>query len=105
MKGVGNKKECHHENDKASHFILDRVAAINLLLTGLGIKDVQVPHEDGEDVRDGYAREDAHHRGQHQHKTNHYTLNGGGAGGTHGEMVGIKCDVAREGHQSASYAN
>ena len=74
MEGVGNKEECHHENDKASHFILDRVAAIKLLLAGFGVKDVQVPHEDGEDVGDSYAREDAHDRGQNQHKTNHHTL-------------------------------
>lgn len=80
MEGVGNEEKRHHENDKASHFILDRVAAIHLLLTGLGIKDVQVPHEDGEDVRDSYAREDAHYRSQHQHKTNHHTLNRGGDG-------------------------
>ena len=40
MEGVSNKEECHHENDKASHFILDRVAVVKLLLSSLGIKDV-----------------------------------------------------------------
>lgn len=80
MEGVGNKEECHHENDKASHFILARVAAIKLLLAGFGVKDVQVPHEDREDVRDSYARENAHDRGQNQHKTNHHTLDKEGEG-------------------------
>ena len=77
MKGVGNKKECHHENDKASHFVLDGVAVVKLLLPSLGVKDVQVPHKDGEDVRDSYTREDAHNRSQYQHETNHHTLHMG----------------------------
>ena len=77
MKGVGNKKECHHKNDKASHFILDGVAVVKLLLPSLGVKDVQVPHKDGEDVRDSYTREDAHNRSQYQHETNHHTLHMG----------------------------
>lgn len=74
MEGVGDKEECHHEDDKASYFILDWVVVVELLLSGLCVKEVQVPHEDGEDVGDTNTRQDAHDRSQNQHKTNHHSL-------------------------------
>ena len=81
MEGVGNKEESHHEDDKTSYFILGRVVYVKLLLTSLGVKDIQVPHEDGENVRDSNTREDAHNWGQDKHETYHHTLEGEGGGG------------------------
>ena len=47
VEGVGNKEEGHHEDDKPGYFILDRVATVQFLLPSLGVKDIQVLHEDG----------------------------------------------------------
>ena len=50
VEGVGDKEEGHHNDHHTGYLILDGVAAVSLLLLCLGVKDVQVSHEDGEDV-------------------------------------------------------
>lgn len=53
-----------------SHFILNRVGRILLLLALLvWTTDVQILHVSGQHLRDSDARKNAHHGCQHQHQT------------------------------------
>ena len=52
-----------------SHFILNRVGRILLLLALLvGTADVQILHVSGQHLRDSNAGKNAHHGRQHQHQ-------------------------------------
>ena len=64
-----------------TNLALDRIVGVHLLgLLGARLKQLQVPHVDGEEAGDGDPGQDAHDRGQYQHETHHHTLVVGRAG-------------------------
>ena len=60
----------------SKYLILQGIIVVGALLLALllGLYAIQVLHVRVEHRADGDARQDAHHRREHQHQTHHHTL-------------------------------